>query len=199
MDPQLGPQSEIMDSKPKIRSKALKLRKTFSDSDRLLRDARIFANLESLDCFRRSHHVLFYWSVEGEVDTHALIDKTIAEKQLYLPVSRGKSHMQAVPIRRPFRLKKGREGIPEPRDSTPNSLFDRRIELVVVPGLAFDPKGNRLGMGKGYYDRYLASVPHAVRVALAYEEQLLDSLPKDAYDEPMHWIVTDRRIIRCKP
>jgi 5-formyltetrahydrofolate cyclo-ligase len=188
-----------MDSKSKIRSKALKFRKSLSQSGRALRDARIAANLESLDCFQKARHILFFWSVEGETDTHALIDKMIEEKQLYLPVTRGKSHMQAIPIQRPLRLKMGHEGIPEPMEQEPNSLFDHQIELVVVPGVAFDPRGNRLGMGKGYYDRYLASVPQVIRVALAYEEQVLDHLPKDAYDVPMDWIITDRRIIQCNP
>ena len=188
-----------MDSKSKIRTKVLKFRNSLSPSDRVLRDARIATNLESLDCFQKARHILFFWSVKGETDTHAVIEKIIGEKQLYLPVTRGKSHMQAIPIHKPLRLKVGHEGIPEPTEQDPNSFFDHQVELVVVPGVAFDPKGNRLGMGKGYYDRYLASVPHAIRVALAYEEQVLDHLPKDAYDVPVHFIVTDRTIYQCKP
>jgi 5-formyltetrahydrofolate cyclo-ligase len=194
-----GPQLVAMDSKLKIRTKALKFRNSLSQSDRVLRDARIIANLESLECFQNTLHILFFWSVEGETDTHALIDKTIEEKKLYLPVTRGKSHMQAIPIHKPLRLKMGHEGIPEPMEQEPNSFFDHQVELVVVPGVAFDPKGNRLGMGKGYYDRYLASVPQVIRVALAYEEQVLDHVPKESYDVPMDWIVTDRRILQCNP
>jgi 5-formyltetrahydrofolate cyclo-ligase len=188
-----------MDSKDKIRAKALKFRDSLSAGDRAHWDSRIAANLESLGDFQNALHVLFYWSVNGEPDTHALIEKFIGEKELYLPVARGKSHMQAIPVRKPMRLKVGHEGIPEPVDQDPNSLFDHRLELIVVPGVAFDPKGNRLGMGKGYFDRYLASVPNAVRVALAYEGQVLDHIPKDPYDVPVDFIVTDQKIYRCNP
>jgi len=186
-----------MDSKVKIRTKVLKFRNSLSPSDRVLRDARIALNLESLECFQKARHILFFWSVKGETDTHTLVERHIDKKQLYLPVTRGKSHMQAIPIQKPLRLKNGHEGIPEPTEHDPNSVFDHQLELVVVPGVAFDPKGNRLGMGKGYYDRYLVSVPQVIRVALAYEEQVLDHVPKEPYDVPMDWIVTDRWILRC--
>ena len=186
-----------MDSKDKIRVKALKFRDSLLPEERARRDARIAANLESLEDFRNARHILFYWSVNGEPDTHALVEKNLEEKELYLPVTRGKSHLQAVPVQKPLRLKGGHEGVPEPVGQDPNSFFDQQVELVVVPGVAFDRKGNRLGMGKGYYDRYLASVPHTVRVALAYEEQVLDHVPKEPYDVPMDWIVTDREIIQC--
>ena len=188
-----------MDSKGKIRAKALRFRDSLSPDDRARRDARIAANLESLEGFQNARHILFYWSVSGEPDTRVLVEKNLEEKELYLPVTRGKSHLQSVPVQKPLRLKRGHEGVPEPVGQDPNSFFDGRVELVVVPGVAFDRKGNRLGMGKGYYDRYLVSVPNAVRVALAYEEQVLDHVPKEPYDVPMDWIVTDREIIQCGP
>lgn len=186
-----------MDSKNKIRTKALKFRETLLPYDRVRLDTRIATNLETLEDFRNARHILFYWSVKGEPDTHAMIEKYIDEKQLYLPMTRAKSHMQAIPIHNPLRLETGFNGIPEPMDQEPSSLFDRQVELVVVPGVAFDPKGNRLGRGKGYFDRYLVSFPHTVRVALAYEGQMLDHVPKDPYDVPVDFVVTDQKIYRC--
>jgi len=185
-----------MDQKSKIRSKFLKIRQSIPEAERELKDARIAARLESLDVFKKAHNVLFYYSVNGEVNTRPLIDKWLEDKQLYLPVIRGKSHFQAVPIQNPLGLKKSHEGIPEPILADPNSIYDHQVELVIVPGVAFDHKGNRLGMGKGYYDRYLAANAHVVKIGLAYEEQILEHLPKEPYDVRVDFVVTEERIYK---
>lgn len=186
-----------MDEKVKIRSKALKEREGLSQKTRAGKDRKIAEKLESLPAFKNARHILFYYSVRGEADTRKLIDKHLSAKQLYLPVVRGKSHLQAVPIKRPLRLRKGYEGVPEPMDEDPNSVYDDAVELIVVPGVAFDKKGERIGMGKGYYDRYLAEYKSPLKVALAYEEQILDYVPKDIYDEAIDLIVTDQNIYSC--
>ena len=142
-----------MSDKVKIRSKALKFRAQLSSKERALKNERIIKRLESLPIFQKASHVLFYYSVNGEVDTLELIDRYTELKQLYLPAVQGKSHFQAVPIKKPIELQKGFQGIPEPIER-PTGTHDREIELVITPGLAFDKKGNRIGMGKGFYDRY---------------------------------------------
>ena len=141
--------------------------------------------------------MLFYYSHKGEADTLWLIEEYLSSKQLYLPVIRGKSHFQAIPIKRPLDLKIGYEKIPEPVDIEPSSTYDNQLEMVIVPGVAFDKKGNRIGMGKGYYDRYFELIHTPVKVALAYEEQVLDSVPKDIYDRPVDMIVTDQNVYKC--
>ncbi len=186
-----------MDEKVKIRSKALKSRESLDQKTRAEKDRKIAENLESLSAFKNAHHILFYYSVRDEADTRKLIDKYLSAKQLYLPVIRGKSHLQAVPVKRPLRLKKGYEGVPEPVDEDPNSVYDDAVELIIVPGVAFDKKGERIGMGKGYYDRYLAEYGSSLKVALAYEEQVLDYVPKDIDDESIDLIVTDQNLYSC--
>jgi 5-formyltetrahydrofolate cyclo-ligase len=190
-------QFENMSDKVKIRSKILKIRNGLSDEIRAFKNKKISENLESLDSFLKATHVLFYYSHNGEVDTLELIEEYIDAKQLYLPVIRGKSHFQAVPIKRPLDLKIGFEKVPEPVDIEPSSVFDDQLELIITPGVAFDKKGNRIGMGKGYYDRYFEQIHTPVKVALAYEEQVLDSVPKDIYDRPVDIIVTDQNIYMC--
>lgn len=186
-----------MDEKVKIRSKLLKIRESLEGEDRALKNERIAERLEELDAFKKAHHILFYYSVRGEVDTLELIERTIDDKQLYLPIVRGKSNFQAVPIMNPLNLKKSFEGVPEPADTEPSDVYDNQIEMVIVPGVAFDKKGNRIGMGKGYYDRYLNRSNAPLKVALAYEEQILDYVPKDPYDECIDMIVTDQNIYQC--
>ncbi len=185
-----------MSDKVKIRSKALKFRAQLSSEERALKNKRIIRQLEDLPVFQKASHVLFYYSVNGEVDTLELIDRNLDSKQLYLPVIQGKSHFQAVPIKKPMELKSNFFGVPEPTDP-PTGIHDAEIELVITPGVAFDKKGNRIGMGKGYYDRYFQSEGKSVKIALAYEEQVLDSIPKDPYDECVDLIVTDQNIYQC--
>jgi len=186
-----------MDEKVKIRSKILKKRNNLSAEDRALKNRRIAERLESLEAFKKAHHVLFYYSVKGEADTQKLIEKHLDDKQLYLPVIRGKSHFQAVPVKTPLNLKTGYENVPEPVDEDPSSTYDDNIELIITPGVAFDKKGNRIGMGKGYYDRYFTQSQSSLKIALAYEEQVLDYVPKDLYDISVDLIVTDQNIYSC--
>lgn len=190
-----------MFSKEKIRSKLLKIRKNIPKELRAIKNKKIMMQLEDLDVFKNAHHILLYYSCNGEVDTIGLIEKYIDIKQLYLPVIKGKSHFQAIPIKRPLNLKKSFEGVPEPTGIEPNSVYDNQIELVITPGVAFDKHGNRIGMGQGYFDRYFEYNNKSKKIALAYEEQVLDSIPKYTYDVPVDAIVTDKNIynISLKP
>lgn len=72
------------------------------------------------------------------------------------------------------------------------------IEAAIIPGLAFDQNGNRLGYGKGYYDRFLANNPHIKRIAVCFDFQLIDFLPTNKYDQMMDIIITEKRILEFK-
>jgi 5-formyltetrahydrofolate cyclo-ligase len=87
-------------------------------------------------------------------------------------------------------------GFPEPRASLP-SVGPGEIDLVIVPGLAFDPRGHRLGYGAGYYDRFLAGLPNARTVGIGFDFQLLAEIPVGTHDLPVAWVVTERRALRC--
>jgi len=186
-----------MNDKVKIREKLLKMRKKISANLRAAKSQKIIDKLQNLSEFINSNHILLYYSHGGEVDTLGLIEKYLDAKQLYLPVIRGKSHFQAVPIKRPLNLKSGFEGVPEPVGIEPSSVYDDKIELVITPGVAFDKKGNRIGMGKGYYDRYFEQNSETFKIALAYEEQVLDLVPKEMYDKSVDLIITDENIYKC--
>ncbi len=96
-------------------------------------------------------------------------------------------------------LEPGFYGIPEPkktlREQPDRTATLQEIELVLVPGLAFDAKGNRLGRGAGYYDRFLAKLPKSVKtVALAFECQLFESIPVEPHDRKVDYIITEERV-----
>ena len=95
----------------------------------------------------------------------------------------------------PDELTPGTFDIPEPPTTAP-VVPARRIGVFLVPGLAFDRQGNRLGWGMGHYDTTLSNNLEALRVGLAYETQLVDQVPVDGHDLPMHLIVTERGVVR---
>lgn len=89
-------------------------------------------------------------------------------------------------------------GVPEPApDAPPVALGE--VDLVLVPGLAFDPRGYRIGYGKGYYDQLLPTLPNAFRLAVGYDFQLVAEVPELPHDVPVNAIVTDTRVLRIEP
>lgn len=93
-------------------------------------------------------------------------------------------------------LVEGAFGLMQPRDETPLARL-REIDVIVVPGIAFDEAGNRLGFGGGYYDTLLADPGAPPTVGIAYEEQLVDDVPHEDRDRPVDVLVTPTRTIRC--
>ncbi len=89
----------------------------------------------------------------------------------------------------------GHYGIREPHPSLPG-VEGGELDLIVVPGVAFGRQGERIGMGGGFYDRFLARVPEPVRLGLAFDFQLQERLDQNPWDQPMDWIVTERREVR---
>jgi len=90
-----------------------------------------------------------------------------------------------------------RHSVPEPADGEP--LDPARLTGVLVPGIAFTESGARLGRGGGFYDRFLPRAPRALRIGVAFEAQIVESIPLESHDEPVHVIVTERRVIRPTP
>ncbi len=143
--------------------------------------------------YQRAKRVLFYASFKSEVITYPLIQRALNEgKEVYLP----KTYLSPRKLRL-FRifsleeLKPGTYGIPEPSES--NSEIDpQALELIIVPGVAFDEKGGRLGYGGGFYDRLFIKAPRAKRVALAFSCQVTEILPLEPHDVRMHALITEK-------
>lgn len=124
---------------------------------------------------------MMYYSLPDEVDTHSVIDQLAAEgKTVVLPIVVGEGLMQLRRYEGHASMKAGAYGIMEPT----GELFTTvgKIDLIVVPGMAFDPQGHRLGRGKGYYDRFLTTVPHAYKLGLCFDFQKKPYVPTDIND-----------------
>ena len=157
--------------------------------------AAVAARVQGLDVWRRAETVhLFIGALPGEVETRGLAAACLAAgKTLVCPRVAGRQ----LELRRVEDLnalaRSDRWGLWEPTERCA-PVEPRAVELALVPGLGFDRRGGRLGMGRGFYDRFLAETD-AVRVGLCFELQLLSSTPVDERDAAMHRVVTELRVL----
>lgn len=131
--------------------------------------------------------MLLYHSLRDEVDTHGFIEKWWTRKRILLPVVVGDD----LELRRytgADSLAIGAYGISEPVGK-PFADYGS-ITLAVIPGVAFDAAGNRLGRGRGYYDRFLPRIPNACKVGVCFPFQLVDAVPAEPFDIRMDIIIT---------
>lgn len=149
--------------------------------------------------WRDASSVALYVAVRGECDAATLLENAWdTRKSVLLPVCSAESpgEMRFCPCPGPDGLKPGLYGIPEPVPAMPGSSVVAP-DLIIVPGVAFSLRGQRLGQGGGYYDRLLATPEFAAatRMGLAYGFQIVPCLPEEAWDLPVHAIATEKGII----
>ena len=121
-----------------------------------------------------------------------------SRKKLFYPKLGERDDLAMVRVESAEELKQGRYGILEPTGGKIMTREDQEALVMFVPGLAFDRQGNRLGRGKGWYDRAVGLLEGGPRlIALAYECQIVDQVPTEKWDRKIHYIVTERRIIDC--
>lgn len=170
-------------TKQQIRSKILYKLKTQKEETRDRKSKVIKQKLFRTKVFKKAKIVMFYLSHRGEVDTREMIRRAIEKgKIVAVPVCDRKTEA-IIPCIMGLntRLKKGLYGVLEPCKRSHLSL--KKIDLVIVPGIAFDKEGNRLGRGRGCYDRFLKLLPEkTTRFALAFDFQILPSLPVQLHD-----------------
>lgn len=149
----------------------------------------------ALPVFQRARTILFYASIRGEVETFAMIEKAWElGKRVALPiVLKDKSRIVPLAIYNLRELKKGAYGILEPDINSAKEIPLGELDLVVVPGVAFDKKNNRLGRGGAYYDRLLSELlPNTLTVGLAFDFQVVDTIPGlEPHDRPVTWVLTN--------
>lgn len=195
-----------MDAKFDLRQHMRHLRRGLDARDRHRLGAIIARRLVHTGVFRRGRHLACYLAVDGEVDTHPLIEA--AErlgKRIYLPVLLGNhpsAHLGFRLFRRGSRMKRNRFGILEPDGREGGIRHPSSLDLVLAPLVAFDPSGNRLGMGGGYYDRTFAFLhkrlswqqPRVIGVAYSFQET--PRLPAEPWDVPLWGVITEKGLRR---
>jgi 5-formyltetrahydrofolate cyclo-ligase len=187
--------------KKKLRDELLKRREGIDPEEKKLKEAAIKKRLLALNEFKKSKSVLFYASFRSEVDTMSCINHALRQKKIVsLPlVDEKNKKLRLYKIKDTSELVPGYMGIPEPGVTKGREIDIEEVDLVIVPGAGFDTKGNRLGYGFGYYDKLLSnSKRHITTIALAFEEQIVPSVPNETHDIKIDKIITDKRVINCK-
>lgn len=180
-----------------LRSQLLAQRRALSHDAWLAASHAAQLNLLALDEFARAGSVALYAPAHNETDTGLILAAAIgAGKRVLYPAVCG-HHMVLRRVQRHEDLHKGAFGLLEPAPGGADHQADA-ADLIVVPGVAFDLTGHRLGYGKGFYDRFLHHPGRTARlVGLCHDFQLTDgALPTDHHDIPMEIVVTDIRVIR---
>jgi len=184
--------------KEEVRREARARIANLSRSQRDNKDREIAKRFLALPEFERAKMIMIYASMEDEIDTDRIARGALAAgREVCYPATDSKRR-RLVPalVRDPVRdVVPGTFGIREPREAT--AVLPGQIDLVVVPGLAFDRDGNRLGRGGGYYDKFLASSGlQATRCALAYECQIMERVPNSQTDEKIDMLISESGVIR---
>lgn len=187
--------------KATIRKEILEKRKAQDPKIRTTQSRSIVTALLSRREFEKADKVLIYLSGNGEVITDDLLGRAFElGKRVYVPVvDRENNELRISELPGPevdFQL--GAFGIREPAEEDLNFVSPDRIDLVITPGLAFDWQGGRIGYGKGYYDRLLRRLgSHVPQIALAFDFQILDTVPQDGNDVRVDAIITEKRTMDC--
>lgn len=188
-----------MPPKAEIRRRIRTLRRELADKDLL--STRILSRLTAENFWQAADLILFYVDLPDEVRTTLLLQTSLLQgRKIAVPYCDG-NELRLTRLLQMQELAAAAFGVQEPvpelrRD--PERMVDpAQVDLVLVPGLAFDRHGGRLGLGKGYYDRLLLRLrPDCLRVGLAFACQLIDRVPCEEHDQPVDVIVTERELIR---
>jgi 5-formyltetrahydrofolate cyclo-ligase len=179
-----------------VRPYFLKRRSCLSNTDIEKKSRLISANLGRLELFIRAKRIGLYCPVRNEADTRYIYFQSAESgKEAYFPRVNGPS-LTFHRILNLNELLPGKYGIPEPDSESP-SIAPENLDLILVPGVAFDRTGGRLGYGKGYYDRLLTFIPPSRRIGLAYSLQMSDCLPRGETDVSVSSVVTESGVIFC--
>lgn len=154
---------------------------------------KIQEKLFGLDAFRKARTVCFFVGTEEEVNTVPMIEGSIRQgKRVLVPLAKLENkELKLYELQALSELKTGMLDILEPDPSKARPANPKDVDLVVVPGLAFDEKKQRLGRGAGFYDRFLLTAPRAYKVALAFSFQLFPEIPQEAHDHPLDEVLTE--------
>lgn len=194
-----------MTEKVGIRQAVLKKRDGLDIQTRLAKDSLIKEKLFSLPEFQKAGIIFYFASFRSEVNTLSQIKEALAlNKRVVLPrvanLDDKTKGLKLYEIKGMTDVSPGCMGILEPTPVEENLRDINDVDFVVMPGVAFDYRCNRLGYGAGYYDKLLARLKKQIPlVAIAYDEQMVETVPVEPHDIKIHKIITDKRNIACGP
>jgi 5-formyltetrahydrofolate cyclo-ligase len=185
------PARKLHREKQKVRELLAQKRRIMPVDERTIQSTKILEQVESLPVFQSAKTILLYYPVQNEVDVLPLVKRYKHEKTILFPVSHRRG-MTVHPYAGNAMMHRGKFGIPEP--TTP--AYEGTIDLMIVPAVAFDKKGRRLGRGGGYYDRFIKKIKnHTFTLGVAYDFQMIDEVPSARHDQRVQGVVTPNQTI----
>ena len=175
-----------------LRKQLIQARNSMTPEERAERSARAVELLAQSEAFRAARTVMIYDHVGGELSLDTLLTHPAAAgKRFCYPLCTSRTEMIAM---LPAAWQSGAYGIREPVRELSEEIAPEQLDLVVCPGTGFDPACNRMGMGGGYYDRYLPLCKNARIVMVAFEAQKVPALPVDPWDRPVEQVFTEAAV-----
>jgi len=191
----------IFNDKKILRKEILTKRKNIDVVEKEKMDKKILNKFYESKYYRESKNIFIYISYDSEINTKEIINKSLIDKKkIYVPRTEFKTRlMDAVEITSLENLIESEYGILEPSIYEPY-IEPNELDLIVVPGVGFDRNGGRMGYGAGFYDRYFKKISKdkmqkIVKLALAYDFQILEDVPMNEQDVPVNYIITEKEFI----
>ena len=184
--------------KKEIRQKMLALRRALSATDMEAMSLALADRICGSAVYQKAHRIMAYLSMKGEADLDPFIRRALSDgKEIYIPVCLPGKQMEAGRLMDMEHFIQGPYGL---RDLPKGyeAIAPDMLDLVLVPGTAGTESGARLGMGAGYYDRYLAKISYEKRIMTLWDFQVVDFLPEEPFDQCMAGIITEKRSIITK-
>lgn len=177
----------INKQKAQLRDEIKQLKTCFTPEELLKKSETVIKNLVKNPLFRKSNQIMLYWSLPDEVSTHQLIYELVGQKSIILP-SIINNNIEPVGLQNFDDLIERKYHIKEPKKLIQHETLD----LIIVPGLAFDKYNNRLGRGKGYYDHFLKQYTSVPKIGICFDFQLVETVPTDKHDCAMTTVISEQ-------
>lgn len=184
--------------KREIRKNIISKRNSVDIDIRQSWDKEIFESLINNEFYNNAKSIFIFVSYGSEVDTVRIIEHSLKEgKEVYVPKTfKDVKEMKAIKIINLTDMVKDNMGILEPVDISKDKIGEA-FDLIIMPGVAFDKFGNRIGYGAGYYDKFLSNYKKDTeKIALAYDIQLLDKIKTEDHDIKVNYILTEKSLIK---
>lgn len=187
--------------KKDVRNAMIKRRESLSKESVKEKSLAIHQRLIEMRAWKDASHMMTYLDFRNEVETVSLIQSFFQQgKHAYIPVTNPKDYTLTVSELKDLEqdLRVANFGLLEPKKEALRPTDPKKLDLVIVPGVAFDRDGHRIGFGAGYYDRFLPQLrKDTVLLSLVYDFQLIPKVPREPHDISVDWILTESELIQC--
>ena len=190
---------EIKERKRELRENMVKTLAELSEEERSEKLKQIEERLFEFANFKEARVPLLYLNYGGEVPSRTILKRCLEQNKIVVLPRFHKEKYRVTPMKvddLEADVKAGPRGIPEPDPNKCKMVPVDRLDIAIIPGVAFDEKGARIGSGFGYYDRLIPKLPITTRkVALAFEDQIVQQVPMQSHDKHVDIVITDKRVI----